>query len=123
MRLRTLVATGLGYALGTRAGEKRYEDMQRLYHDVVESDTFAQVVQRGKETLGEGVRMVTGTTPGWASGDEAEAEGVPGADDLGESREGEGEPEEPEDPGGGTAGGDYTEGSRSDTEGGGEQTT
>lgn len=81
MRLRTLAAIGIGYALGTRAGEKRYEDMRRLYHDVVESDTFAQVVTRAKESVGEGVRMVTGTTPGWATQDDAES-GDERADEL-----------------------------------------
>jgi len=44
-----------GYYLGTRAGQERYEQINKLLHKARRSDAFETVADKTKAVVGEGV--------------------------------------------------------------------
>ena len=54
-RLGVLIGFGAGYVLGAKAGRERYEQLQRLYENVVSSPGFQQATGKAKEAVGSGL--------------------------------------------------------------------
>ncbi len=54
-RLGVLIGFGAGYVLGAKAGRERYEQLQRLYENVVTSPGFQQATGKAKEAVGTGL--------------------------------------------------------------------
>ena len=54
-RLGVLIGFGAGYVLGAKAGRERYEQLQRLYENVVNSPGFQQATGKAKEAVGTGL--------------------------------------------------------------------
>lgn len=54
-RLGFLIGFGAGYVLGTKAGTERYEQLRRLYENLVTSPQFQQATGKAKETVGSGL--------------------------------------------------------------------
>lgn len=70
-RLGLLIGFGAGYVLGAKAGTERYEQLQRLYDNLLSSPGFREASGRAREAVGsgfeqakdlasEGVNKVTG---------------------------------------------------------------
>lgn len=66
-RLGFLLGLGAGYVLGAKAGRERYEQLQRLYDNLILSPTVRQASDRARGAVGtgieqakEGVAKVTG---------------------------------------------------------------
>jgi hypothetical protein len=66
-----LIGLGAGYVLGSKAGHERYEQLRRLYDNLISSPGFRQATGRAKEAVesgfeqardkaAEGVSKVTG---------------------------------------------------------------
>lgn len=56
-RLGVLIGFGAGYVLGAKAGRERYEQLQRLYENVVSSPGFQQATGKAKEAVGSGLEQ------------------------------------------------------------------
>ncbi|HEX2294320.1 MAG TPA: YtxH domain-containing protein [Actinomycetota bacterium] len=56
-RLGVLIGFGAGYVLGAKAGRERYEQLQRLYENVVTSPGFQQATGKAKEAVGSGLEQ------------------------------------------------------------------
>ncbi len=56
-RLGVLIGFGAGYVLGAKAGHERYEQLQRLYENVVSSPGFQQATGKAKEAVGTGLEQ------------------------------------------------------------------
>ena len=56
-RLGVLMGFGAGYVLGAKAGRERYEQLQRLYENVVSSPGFQQATGKAKEAVGTGLEQ------------------------------------------------------------------
>ena len=56
-RLGVLIGFGAGYVLGAKAGRERYEQLQRLYENVVSSPGFQQATGKAKEAVGTGLEQ------------------------------------------------------------------
>jgi hypothetical protein len=56
-RLGVLIGFGAGYVLGAKAGRERYEQLQRLYENVVTSPGFQQATGKAKEAVGTGLEQ------------------------------------------------------------------
>ena len=54
-RLGFLIGFGAGYVLGTKAGTERYEQLRRLYENLITSPQFQQATGKAKETVGSGL--------------------------------------------------------------------
>ena len=54
-RLGFLIGFGAGYVLGTKAGTERYEQLRRLYENLVTSPQFQEATGKAKETVGSGL--------------------------------------------------------------------
>jgi len=78
------VGFGAGYVLGSRAGRERYEQIRRLYENLVSSSTFQEATDKAKGAVGtglssathkasEGVSKVAGAVKDRKSGDERES--------------------------------------------------
>jgi len=65
-RLGLFIGFGAGYVLGAKAGRERYEQLRRLYDNLLESSAMRQAtgkakeaVEVGKDKAAEGVSKVT----------------------------------------------------------------
>ena len=54
-RLGFLIGFGAGYVLGTKAGTDRYDQLRRLYENLITSPQFQQATGKAKETVGSGL--------------------------------------------------------------------
>jgi hypothetical protein len=54
-RLGVLIGFGAGYVLGAKAGTERYEQLQRLYENLINSPGFQQATGKAKEAVGTGL--------------------------------------------------------------------
>jgi uncharacterized protein YjbJ (UPF0337 family) len=59
-RLGFLIGFGAGYVLGAKAGTERYEQLRRLYDNLVTSPQFQQASGKAKETVGSGLETAKG---------------------------------------------------------------
>jgi len=46
---------GAGYVLGSRAGRERYEQIRRLYDNLVSSNAFQEASDKAKDAVGSGL--------------------------------------------------------------------
>jgi hypothetical protein len=46
---------GAGYVLGAKAGRERYEQLRRLYENLVSSPTFQDATYKAKDAVGTGL--------------------------------------------------------------------
>lgn len=60
MKLRTIVAFGVGYLLGTKAGRDRYEQMRRAYRRATSSESVRKVIDQGKGVIDSGTAQTRG---------------------------------------------------------------
>jgi hypothetical protein len=83
-KLGFFVGFGAGYVLGSRAGRERYEQIRRLYENLVSSSTFQEASDKAKGAVGsgltsathkasEGVSKVAGAVKERKSGDDRES--------------------------------------------------
>jgi uncharacterized protein YgiB involved in biofilm formation len=83
-KLGFFVGFGAGYVLGSRAGRERYEQIRRLYENLVSSSTFQEASDKAKGAVGsgltsathkasEGVSKVAGAVKERKSGDERDS--------------------------------------------------
>ena len=56
-KLGFLVGFGAGYVLGAKAGTERYEQLRRLYENVISSRGFQQATGRAKEAASTGIEQ------------------------------------------------------------------
>ncbi len=56
-RLGVLMGFGAGYVLGAKAGHERYEQLQRLYENLINSQGFQQASGKAKEAVGSGLEQ------------------------------------------------------------------
>ena len=54
-RLGVLIGFGAGYVLGAKAGTERYEQLRRLYENVISSPGFQQATGKAKDAVGTGL--------------------------------------------------------------------
>ncbi len=54
-RLGLFIGFGAGYVLGAKAGRERYDQLQRLYENVIASPAFQQATGRAKEAVETGL--------------------------------------------------------------------
>ncbi|HET7483317.1 MAG TPA: YtxH domain-containing protein [Actinomycetota bacterium] len=54
-RLGFFVGLGAGYVLGAKAGTERYEQLHRLYDNLVASPAFRQATSKAKDAVGTGL--------------------------------------------------------------------
>ena len=54
-RLGVFIGFGAGYVLGAKAGRERYEQLQRLYENVIASPAFQQASGKAKVAVGTGL--------------------------------------------------------------------
>jgi uncharacterized protein YjbJ (UPF0337 family) len=54
-KLGFLIGFGAGYVLGAKAGTGRYEQLQRLYGNLLESRGIKQATGKAKEVASEGI--------------------------------------------------------------------
>lgn len=50
-----LLGLGAGYVLGAKAGRERYEQIHRLYENILASPGFRQATGRAREAVGTGL--------------------------------------------------------------------
>ena len=55
MKLPLLIGFGAGYVLGAKAGTERYEQLRRLYENLLASSTFRQASGKAKDAVGTGL--------------------------------------------------------------------
>lgn len=58
MKLRTAIAFGIGYVLGTRAGRERYEQLRHTFSRVTSNEQVRQVIDQGKDIVDTGTAQV-----------------------------------------------------------------
>ncbi len=51
---------GAGYVLGAKAGRERYEQLQRLYDNLVSSPTFKDATGKARGAVGSGLGQAKG---------------------------------------------------------------
>ncbi len=54
-RLGFLIGLGAGYVLGAKAGTERYEQLRRLYDNLVGSPAFREASGKAKGAVGSGI--------------------------------------------------------------------
>jgi hypothetical protein len=59
-RLGFFVGFGAGYVLGSKAGRERYEQIRRLYENIVSSPAFQQASGKAREAVGSGLEQAKG---------------------------------------------------------------
>lgn len=59
-RLGFFVGFGAGYVLGTKAGQERYDQLRRLYDNLMESPAVRQATGRAKDAMGTGLEQARG---------------------------------------------------------------
>ena len=60
MKLRTVIAFGLGYVLGSKAGRDRYEQLRRAYRRATANENVRKVIDQGKDIVDSGTAQVKG---------------------------------------------------------------
>jgi hypothetical protein len=55
LKLGFLVGFGAGYVLGAKAGNERYEQLKRLYDNLLSSQQFQQASGKAKDAVGTGL--------------------------------------------------------------------
>ncbi|MDQ3940691.1 MAG: hypothetical protein M3238_04985 [Actinomycetota bacterium] len=55
MRLGFLIGFGAGYVLGAKAGTQRYDQLRRLYDNLLASSAFRQATGKAKDAVGTGL--------------------------------------------------------------------
>jgi hypothetical protein len=58
-KLGFFVGFGAGYVLGSRAGRERYEQIRRLYDNLVSSSAFQDASDKAKGAVGSGLSSAT----------------------------------------------------------------
>ena len=59
-RLRILLGFGAGYVLGAKAGRERYEQLKRLYENLLEHPSVRGAQGKAKEAVGTGFEQAKG---------------------------------------------------------------
>lgn len=59
-RLGLMIGFGAGYVLGAKAGTERYEQLRRLYDNLLSSPGFRQVSGRARDAVGTGIGQARG---------------------------------------------------------------
>ena len=54
-RLGMMIGFGAGYVLGAKAGKERYEQLQRLYENLMEQPAVRQATGKAKSAVGSGL--------------------------------------------------------------------
>jgi hypothetical protein len=54
IKLGFLIGFGAGYVLGAKAGTERYEQLKRLYGNLISSPEFQQATGKAKDAVGTG---------------------------------------------------------------------
>ena len=67
IRLGFLVGFGAGYVLGAKAGSERYDQLKRLYDNLVSSPQFQQASGKAKEAVGTGLEQAKDAASGGVS--------------------------------------------------------
>ncbi len=67
LKLGFLVGFGAGYVLGAKAGTERYEQLKRLYGNLISSPQFQQVGDKAREAVGTGFEQAKGAATEGAS--------------------------------------------------------
>jgi len=60
LKLGFLVGFGAGYVLGAKAGTERYEQLKRLYENLLSSPQFQQASGKAKDAVGTGYVQAKG---------------------------------------------------------------
>jgi hypothetical protein len=60
LKLGFLVGFGAGYVLGAKAGTERYEQLKRLYNNLISTPQFQQASDKAKEAVGTGLEQAKG---------------------------------------------------------------
>jgi uncharacterized protein YjbJ (UPF0337 family) len=55
-RLGLMIGLGAGYVLGAKAGTQRYEQLRRLYDNLMATSTVQQATGKAKEAVGTGLQ-------------------------------------------------------------------
>ena len=56
-RLGFLIGFGAGYVLGAKAGTERYEQLRRLYENLVSSPGFQEATGKARDAVGSGLEQ------------------------------------------------------------------
>jgi hypothetical protein len=67
LKLGFLVGFGAGYVLGAKAGHERYEQLKRLYGNLLSSPQFQQASGKAKDAVGTGIGQAKGAASGSVS--------------------------------------------------------
>jgi hypothetical protein len=67
IRLGFLVGFGAGYVLGAKAGTERYEQLKRLWDNLVSSPEFREASGKAKDAVGTGFEQAKGAASGGVS--------------------------------------------------------
>ena len=54
-RLGVMIGFGAGYVLGAKAGTQRYEQLRRLYDNLMATSTMQQATGKAKDAVGAGL--------------------------------------------------------------------
>jgi hypothetical protein len=60
IKLGFLIGFGAGYVLGAKAGTERYEQLRRLYGNLVSSPQFQEASGKAREAVGTGLEQAKG---------------------------------------------------------------
>ena len=60
MKLRTAIAFGIGYILGSKAGRDRYEQLRRTYRRTTSNENVRKVIDQGRDFVDTGTAQVRG---------------------------------------------------------------
>ncbi|MFN2488583.1 MAG: YtxH domain-containing protein [Actinomycetota bacterium] len=60
LKLGFLVGFGAGYVLGAKAGHDRYEQLRRLYGNLISSPQFQEASGKAREAVGTGFEQAKG---------------------------------------------------------------
>ncbi|MFN2593276.1 MAG: hypothetical protein ABR579_00100 [Actinomycetota bacterium] len=59
-RMGVLIGFGAGYVLGAKAGHERYEQLRRLYENLLSSPGFKRASGKAKDAVGTGLEQAKG---------------------------------------------------------------
>ena len=62
-RLGALIGFGAGYVLGAKAGKERYEQLRRLYDNLVASPAVQEASAKAKEAVSGGLEQAKAKAP------------------------------------------------------------
>ena len=60
MKLRTIIAFGVGYVLGARAGRDRFEQLRSTYRRAAANKNVRKVIDHSKEIVDSGTAQMRG---------------------------------------------------------------